>query len=235
MTSTPTLGLYQRKSLDQITTVPDSIISVYVVENHIWAEGGSKGARVTRRAEPRTVSEFLIDPVRPFLNDILRQMAAPWQSERRDNPIGQGYWIQAEFGSGKSHLLSFLGALALGGKGEWELVREAEERAGKGRRESLYSFYENGLAKKAQESKGILVAVKTLVGQGSVGVGESTRTLTDYILDAVAEQFYLETGRSLPLYPTQLLAERFLKTDDFERYRRDLARFLKDPQFFDEE
>ena len=111
------LPMFQRKSLDQITEIPDEIISVYVVENHIWADGGSNEARAARRAETRTVEEFLINPVRPFLNDIFRQMTAPYMPERKDNPIGQGYWIQAEFGSGKSHLLSFVGALALGGRG----------------------------------------------------------------------------------------------------------------------
>ena len=107
--------LYRRKPLNEITAVPDSIISVYVVENHIWAEGGSKAARAARRVERRTIEEFLVNPVRPFLRDILRQVAAPYTPGRKDSPIGQGYWIQAEFGSGKSHLLSFLGALALGG------------------------------------------------------------------------------------------------------------------------
>ena len=101
----PGLGLYQRKSLDQITAVPDGIISVYVVENHIWAGGGSREARAARRAEIRTVQEFLIHPVRSFLTDLFRGLAAPYTHGRRDNPIGQGYWIQAEFGSGKSHLL----------------------------------------------------------------------------------------------------------------------------------
>lgn len=231
------LSMFQRKPLDQVTEIPDEIISVYVVENHIWADGGSNEARAARRPETRTVDEFLINPVRSFLNDIFRQMAAPYVPERRDNPIGQGYWIQAEFGSGKSHVLSFIGALALGGEVEWELVREKERKAGLGRRESLYNFYESGLAKKAQESKGIFVAVKTLVGQGggAIGVGDTGRALTEYVLDAVAEQFYLETGRSLPLYPTEILAERFLNTDDFDLYRRDLAKFLKDPNFFDEE
>jgi len=230
-------SMFQRPSLDQITEIPDSIISVYIVENHIWADGGSAEARASRHAETRTVDEFLIGPVRPFLNDVFRQMAAPYIADRKDNPIGQGYWIQAEFGSGKSHLLSFVGALALGGEAEWALVREKEIQAGLGRRESLYSFYESGLAKKTQESKGILVAVKTLVGQGSgaIGVSGTSRTLTEYVLDAVAEQFYLETGKSLPLYPTEILAERFLNTEDLERYRRDLARFLRDPTFFDQE
>ena len=237
MAEAPGLPMFQRKSLDQITEIPNEIISVYVVENHIWAEGGSDQARAERRAEIRTVDEFLIDPVRPFLNDIFRQMAAPYVPERRDSPIGQGYWIQAEFGSGKSHVLSFIGALALGAEAEWELTREKERKAGLGRRESLYNFYESGIAKKTKESKGIFVAVQTLVGQGggAIGVGDTGRALTEYILDAVAEQFYLETGRSLPLYPTEILAERFLNTDDFERYRRDLARFLQNPSFFDEE
>ena len=231
------LPMFQRKSLDQITEIPDEIISVYVVENHIWADGGSNEARAGRRAETRTVEEFLINPVRPFLNDIFRQMTAPYVPERKDSPIGQGYWIQAEFGSGKSHLLSFVGALALGGQAEWEIVREKERKEKQGRRESLYHFYESGLAKKTAESKGIFVAVTTLVGQGggAVGMGDTGRRLSEYVLDAVAEQFYLENGRSLPLYPTEILAERFLNTEDFERYRRDLAKFLKDPNFFDEE
>jgi hypothetical protein len=231
------LPMFQRPSLDQITEIPDEIISVYVVENHVWADGGSDAARAEHRAESRTVDEFLINPVRPFLNDTFRQMASPYLPERKDNPIGQGYWIQAEFGSGKSHLLSFVGALALGSETEWELIREKERKAGLGRRESLYNFYESGLTKKTQDSKGIFVAVKTLVGQGggAIGVGDSGMRLAAYILDAVAEQFYLENSRSLPLYLTEILAERFLKTEDFDRYRRDLARFLQDPNFLDVE
>ena len=237
MTDARSLGIFQRKSLDQITEIPDSLISVYVVENHIWAGGGSSDGRASRQAETRTVAEFLVDPVRPFLNDIFRQMAAPYTPKRRDDPIGQGYWIQAEFGSGKSHLLSFVGALALGREDEWDIIKQKERDAGLGRRESLYNFYENGLAKKARESKGILVAVKTLVGQGggAIGVDGASKTLTEYILDAVAEQFFLETGRTLPLYPTEILAKRFLETDDFDRYRHDLEKFLKDPRYFDDE
>ena len=189
-----------------------------------------------RIAEQRTVEEFLIEPVRPFLMDFFRQLSAPYDPARKDNPIGQGYWIQAEFGSGKSHLLSFLGALALGGEKEWQIVKAKEERAEKGKRESLFFFFDNGFEKKARAGKGILVAVKTLVGQGGGGIGISgaSKSLTEYVLDAVADQFYLENDRSLPLYPTEILAERFLK-EDFERYRKDLAKFLKDPSYFDEE
>lgn len=233
MTST----IFKRKSLDQIITVPNSLTSVYVVERHIWANGGDQAARATRQVEQKTIDEFLIDPVRSFLNDFFRQISAPYLPERKDNPIGQGWWVQAEFGSGKSHLLSFLGAMAMGNENIWKIVQEKEQKAGLGKRESLYNFYESGLAKKSQTGRGIFVSVKTLVGYGGGGVGliNADRSLEDYVLDAVSEQFFLETGRSLPIYPTQILANRFLNTDDFELYRARLAKFLKNPKFFDEE
>jgi hypothetical protein len=87
MTST----IFQRKSLDQVITVPESLISVYVVERHIWANGGEHAARAARLVEQKTVDEFLINPVRSFLNDFFRQISAPYLPERKDNPIGQGW------------------------------------------------------------------------------------------------------------------------------------------------
>ena len=112
MTNGKNVSLLQRQSLDQILKYPEEIISVYSVESHIWADNGSDEARRDRIPQVRTVEEFLINPVRSFLNDILKLMASPYQPERRDLTTGQGYWIQADFGSGKSHLLSLLGALA---------------------------------------------------------------------------------------------------------------------------
>src|SRR5258706_3838834 len=155
-----------RKSLDEICRVPDKIISVYTLEQHIWAdtdETSNKTARRQRIPARQTVEEFQINPVRPFLNDILRLMAAPYRPERRDEPIGQGYWIQAEFGSGKSHLLCFLSALTLGDEDIWELVRQKEAKAGRGRRESLYQFWEEGLKTKTSNGKkGVVGICKTL-------------------------------------------------------------------------
>jgi len=93
------------------------------LEQHIWTdtdETSNKVARAQRIPARQTVEEFQINPVRSFLNDILRLMSAPYRPERRDEQIGQGYWIQAEFGSGKSHLLCFLAALALGDEDIWE-------------------------------------------------------------------------------------------------------------------
>ena len=196
--------LFKRQTLDQLCDVPDEIIDVYVVERHIW-QGGTVDAEVEskrkRRAEPRTVRDFLIDPVRSLLNDLLRQLAAPYDPSSKVNPIGQGWWVQAEFGSGKSHLLSFIGALALGDKKVWDVVNELETKNKKGKRESIYQFYEDGIAKKSSgKSRSIFVAVKTLVGQGggTIGVTDTGRKLTEYILDAIQEQYRAENGK--PIY-----------------------------------
>jgi hypothetical protein len=236
MNNPKTNTLFKRQTLDKILSYPEEITSVYIVENHIWKENGKLENRQNRVAETRTVEEFLIDPVRSFLNDILKQVSAPYQPERKDLTIGQGYWIQADFGSGKSHLLSFLGALAIGDGSLWKIIKDKEEKSGVGKRESIYSFYENGLKIKNEKTKGILVAVKTLVGSGSGGIGleNADKSLTEHILDAVSEQYRIETGRSLPIYPTQILAKRFMESD-FDRYKNDLKSYLSNPKYFDDE
>ena len=226
-----------RKSLDEICAVPDKIISVYSLEKHVWADSNSEAARKARKPELRSIEEFQINPVRPFLTDVLRNMAAPYKPKRKENPIGQGYWIQAEFGSGKSHLLCFLSALALGRKEAWKIVQEKEKKNGRGKRESLFRFWEEGLeAKSCKGKKGVFVIVKTLVGAGggTVGLTDKGQRLTEYILDAAKEQIQLEIGKNLSLYPTELLADRFL-SEDLDRYRSDLRKFLRDPRFFDED
>src|SRR5262245_27724317 len=90
----------QRKPLSEICSIPDKIISVYTLEKHIWAgedAAAYEQARAKRLPAYQTIEEFQINPVRAFLNDIFRHMAAPYRPERRDDPVGQGYWIQAEF------------------------------------------------------------------------------------------------------------------------------------------
>ncbi len=229
--------LTQRKPLDEICTVPDKIISVYSLEKHVWANSNSDQARRDRKPELKTIEEFKLDPVRPFLTDILRRIAAPYDRQRKDNPIGQGYWIQAEFGSGKSHLLCFLAALSLGDKTAWQMIQEKETKADRGKRESLFQFWEEGVqAKSAKLSKGLFVIVKTLVGVGggTIGMSQQGRTLSDYILDAANEQLQAETGKNLSLYPVEILADRFM-TKDVDRYRNDLRKFLKDPKYFEED
>ena len=228
--------LTTRKTLGEICTVPDKIISVYSLEKHVWQDSNSEAARKARRPELQTIEEIQINPVRPFLNDVFRHIAAPYKPERKDNPIGQGYWIQAEFGSGKSHLLCFLAALAMGDKKSWEVVKQKEENAGRGKRESLYQFWEDGLQTKSSKQKGIFVIVKTLVGAGggTIGLTDKGQRLSEYILDAANEQIQAELGKNLSLYPTELLADRFINAD-LDRFRADLRKFLRDPRFFEED
>ena len=229
--------LTQRKPLDEICSVPAKIISVYSLEKHVWANSNSDQARRDRQPELQTIDEFQLDPVRPLLTDILRRIAAPYDRQRKDNPIGQGYWIQAEFGSGKSHLLCFLAAVCLGDKTAWQMLQEKENKAGRGKRESLFQFWEEGVqAKSAKPGKGLFVIVKTLVGVGggTVGMNQQGRELSAYILDAAKEQLQVETGKNLSLYPVEILADRFM-TKDVDRYRNDLRKFLKDPKFFEED
>ena len=140
------MNIFQRKPLNEIVSAPEKIIDVYVVEKHIWDEKQALDARKNRRANQRTLEEFIIDPQRAFLFDIFRLLSAPFDPNNLRQPIGQGYWIQADFGSGKSHLLSFIGSLSLGTKDEWEIIKQKEEASGKGKRDSLYYFYENGLS-----------------------------------------------------------------------------------------
>ncbi len=227
----------QRKSLTDICSVPDKIISVYSLEKHVWADSNSVESRNKRLPELQSIEEFQFDPVRPFLTDVLKNMAAPYNQEKKDYPIGQGYWIQAEFGSGKSHLLCVLSALALGKENSWKIVEEKEKKIGKGKRESLYRFWEEGIrSKSGNGNKGIFVIVRTLVGAGSgtVGLQDKGKRLAEYILDAAKEQLQIELGKNISLYPVELLADRFLK-EDIDRYRNDLKKFLKDPQFFDDD
>jgi hypothetical protein len=237
----PNLGLFEvRASLDTICKVPETIISVYTLEKHVWTdsdESPNQLSRATRKPETQTVEEFQINPVRSFLNDILRLMAAPYRPEHRDEQIGQAYWIQAEFGSGKSHLLCFLATLALGDESIWDLIHQKEQNAGRGKRDSLYQFWEAGLqAKSSSGKKGIFVVVKTLVGSGggTVGLAQDNQRLVNYILDATREQLLLELGKNVSLYPSEILADRFLK-DDYARYRNDLKKFLHDRRFFEED
>ncbi len=226
----------QRKPLDQICTVPENIVSVYSLEKHVWADFNSQKARRDRKPELETIEKFEIDPVRPFLNDIFRKIAAPYKPGKKGDPVGQGYWIQAEFGSGKSHVLSFLSALALGDEEAWKLVEAKEKKAGRGKRDSLHVFWEEGLESKSRKTNGIFVVVTTLVGAGggAVGINDKGRRLSEYILDAAKSQIEIELGKNISLYPSELLADRFLK-EDADRYRNDLKKFLKDPKYFEED
>ena len=127
--------------------------------------------------------------------------------------------------------------LGLGRKEAWDIIAEKEQKAGRGKRESLYRFWEEGIeAKSGKGKKGIFVVVRTLVGAGggTVGLTDKGQRLSEYILDSAKDQLQTELGKNLSLYPVELLADRFL-SEDVDRYRPDLRKFLRDPRFFTDE
>ena len=231
-------GLFKRQTLDQLCDVPDDIIDVYVVERHIW-QGGSVDdeAESKRSGGPSPHRRGL--PDRPGSLAAQRRIAAACdalQPVRQDEPdrarvVGSGrVWL----GQVAPALSS--GALALGDKNVWDIVLDLETKNEKGKRESIYNFYENGLAKKSSgKSKGIFVAVKTLVGQGggTIGVTDTGRKLTEYILDAVQDQYHAENGKPSRSIPWK--CSRTASSRSFDLYHKRLAKFLKDPKFFDDD
>jgi len=51
-----------RESLDKICKIPDDIISVYSLEQHVWADGHCDQAIKERRPNLETIREFQIGP-----------------------------------------------------------------------------------------------------------------------------------------------------------------------------
>src|SRR5262245_40500801 len=93
-------GFANRKPLKDILEVPPRVQSVYSLTQHVWA-GESDAERLESKKKNRvrleTLDEFYIDPVRSYLNRIFEKIA---------DGEGQGFWVQAEFGVGKSHLIA---------------------------------------------------------------------------------------------------------------------------------
>src|SRR2546426_6802046 len=88
------------KTLKDIVKVPKSLQSVYSLTQHVWAgknDAERQESKKKNRVRLETLDEFFLDPVRAYLNRIFEKVA---------DGEGQGFWVQAEFGVGKSHLLA---------------------------------------------------------------------------------------------------------------------------------
>ena len=79
-----------------------------------------------------------------------------------------------------------------------------------------------------------VVGPQTLFRTVCIGPQDDMEVRREDILDAIKEQLQAETGKNLSLYPVERLADRFVN-DDLDRYRNDLKKFLKSPQFFHED
>jgi hypothetical protein len=110
-----------RKPLAQILDVPATVTSVYSMVQHIWAGDTDEARRENRKQDkPRlaTVEEYFLDPVRSYLERFLQDVA---------DGEGQGYWLLAHFGVGKSHLMAVESILAIGGDEVWDIVKRKED------------------------------------------------------------------------------------------------------------
>lgn len=199
-----------RKPFKEILETAEKITYVYSLEKHIWE--GEKEEDITKsRKEGKlrysTLEEFLLEPVRDFFIDLLNHLI---MNE------GQGWWVQAEFGSGKSHLLSASTILLLGDEKVWHIIENKEEELGTEKRLSLTQFRRSVLEKK------VFPVVLSLVGKGGP---RSTKSLVDYIMEAASSMYETLNNIPLPVYPEEHLADRFL-SEDINRFRDDLIKFL---------
>jgi len=121
MSSLDFTGFSNRKPLSKILSIPEDVQSVYSLGQHVWAgnsDAARKDAKKNGQVRLETLDEFLVDPVRNYLNRIF---------ERLSDNEGQGWWLQAEFGVGKSHLLAVTSILALGGPPAWDRIKQRED------------------------------------------------------------------------------------------------------------
>lgn len=202
-----------RKPLGEILEIPKRVQSVYSLTQHIWAGENEEQRRESKqknRVRLETLGEFLVDPVRGYLNRIFERVAGN---------EGQGWWLQAEFGVGKSHLLAATSILAIGGEAAWEHIKKREDeekKAGPGARlDSLW--------RKKIEKRKVFPIVFSLEGVG----GTEQSRLEDFILEEAQMTFALREGKPLAVYPEEHLAGLFLR--EHQRiFENDLRKFLTD-------
>src|SRR5208283_1931501 len=206
-------GFEQRKPLSQILTVPKDVQSVYSLTQHVWSGKDEEGRRESKRLNRvrlETLDELLVDPVRGYLNRILEKVA---------DKEGQGWWLQAEFGVGKSHLLAATAILAIGGEAAWDHIKKREDeekKAGPGARLDT-------LWRKKMEKRKLFPIVFSLEGVG----GSAESRLEDFILEEAQQTFALREGKPLAVYPEEHLANLYLKEHQ-KTFKDDLRTFLAD-------
>jgi len=208
-------GFDNRKCLKDILKIPPRVESVYSLTQHVWAGNNDSERQKSKKQNQtrlETLEEFFIDPVRNYLHRILESIA---------DGKGQGFWVQAEFGVGKSHLLASTAILAVGGRPAWDKVKEREDeekKAGPGAR--LDAIWRDRI-----QSKKIFPIVFSLEGCG----GGLERKLEDFILEEAQSTFGLRLGKPLAIYPEEYLANLFLE-EHHKNLKDDLRVFLSDPR-----
>lgn len=149
-----------------------------------------------------TVEDFVPTPeIRTFVAEVFNKVLSG---------EGQGWWLQAEYGSGKSHLLAFLTIMCCTIDNEpWDvLARTEKEREGKGKRESLANDGFRGL-----KDKLVFPIAISLAGAGGsvVGSDRAGNPLIDYILNSARSTYEDFTGKPLRAFPDEILADHFMQ------------------------
>ena len=213
MSSLDFTGFSNRKPLSKVLNTPEEVQSVYSLGQHVWAGKSDEARREAKKkgqVRLETLDEFLVDPVRNYLNRIFERLA---------DGEGQGWWLQAEFGVGKSHLLAVTSILALGGPPAWDRIKQREDeekKAGPGARvDSLW--------RKKLEKRNIFPIVFSLEGVG----GTATSRLEDFILEEAQSTFSLRHDKPLAVYPEEHLANLYLREHQ-GRFKDDVRKFLAD-------
>lgn len=206
-------GFANRPPLSKILKIPPKVQSVYSLTQHVW-DGESDDARRESKKKNKvrleTLDELYIDPVRSYLNRIFETVA---------DGKGQGFWVQAEFGVGKSHLMAATAVLAVGGPAAWDRAKQREDeekKAGPGARV-------DNLWRKKIEKKKIFPIVFSLEGCG----GGHESKLEDFILDEAQATFGLREGKPLAVYPEEHLAKLFIREHQ-KAFKDELRAFLAD-------
>jgi hypothetical protein len=209
----------QRKPLTEILEVPSTVTSVYSMVQHIWDgsdEPEQKEARKRNRVRLGTVEEYFLDPVRSYLETFLQDVA---------DGEGQGYWILAHFGVGKSHLMAVEAILAIGGEQLWDIVKRKEDEVkhlGPGARLDRF--------RKAICSKKIFPIIFTLEGKGG---GGTENRLVDFVLTEARNVFEDRTGKPLAVTPAHHLAEWYLR-EGLRDFETSLKAFIGNKRLMDE-
>jgi hypothetical protein len=206
-------GFNKRKPLGEILKIPPRVQSVYSLTQHVWngeSDSERKESKKHNRVRLDTLEEFFIDPVRGYLHRILEHVA---------DGQGQGFWLQAEFGVGKSHLMAATAVLAVGQKSAWEKLKEREDEEGKaGPAARLDTIWRAKL-----EKKKIFPIVFSLEGCG----GGHDKKLEDFVLDEAQTTFALRLDKPLAVYPEEHLVVVF-QNEHRKNLETDLRKFVAD-------
>jgi len=211
-----------RRPLRELVELPPRPKDTITLETATWRKSaGSDGSMPSGQAlfggasvVTETIEDFVPTPeIRGFVAEVFNKVLAG---------KGQGWWLQAEYGSGKSHVLAFLTIMCctIDGKPWDALARTEKEREGKGKRESLAN---DGF--RSLKDKLIFPIMRSLSGAEGhvVGSGRAGNPLIDYIIESARRTYEDFTGKPLRAFPSEILAHGFV-----EEHRRGQETDLSD-------